>query len=328
LSREEFAAAVRCAAATPFLAGEGARGWRASFDWLIANDRNVRKVIEGAYDSAGPRGSAREDPAGGSWIVRCIRKFTWAPDQSRRTVERIRGPKSSSECARVRRRGDRRNRAAGMCARNHGSGNQGNRKQNRAQATRGDAMRKMAAVGKGSVVQWRPRRIAKKSLGSRSVRQGRTERRPELQPSIPGGVHRGLDTELESKASAGVACSFGATRVGVLLERVRLHLGTQRFLAARRGDRIWEVSCDYAELSLERLGARLRPEAFAAELFPAEQQTRAGSRGLRRFRSIAPGVFGRGRPHCVGARGKSPRLKTRATVNRTRSGAAIVRGGR
>jgi hypothetical protein len=58
LSREEFAAAVRCAAATPFLAGEGARGWRASFDWLIANDRNVRKGIEGAYDSAGPRGSA------------------------------------------------------------------------------------------------------------------------------------------------------------------------------------------------------------------------------------------------------------------------------
>ena len=53
---------------------------------------------------------------------------------------------------------------------------------------------------------------------------------------------------------------------------MRLHLSTQRFLAARRGDRIWEASCDYAALSLERLGARLRPEALAAELFPAVRQ--------------------------------------------------------
>jgi hypothetical protein len=52
LSREVFAAAVRRCAATPFLTGQGARGWRASFDWLIANDTNVRKVIEGVYDSA------------------------------------------------------------------------------------------------------------------------------------------------------------------------------------------------------------------------------------------------------------------------------------
>jgi hypothetical protein len=83
-----------------------------------------------------------------------------------------------------------------------------------------------------------------------------------------------------------VAFSFGATRVGVLLERMRLHLGTQRFLAERRGDRIWEASCDYAALSLERLGARLRPEAFAAELFPAAPRTqttarRPGRRGAR-----------------------------------------------
>jgi hypothetical protein len=55
LSSEQFAAAVRRAAATPFLAGEGARGWRASFDWLIANDTNVRKVMEGVYDSVESR---------------------------------------------------------------------------------------------------------------------------------------------------------------------------------------------------------------------------------------------------------------------------------
>ena len=55
LGSEAFGAAVRRAAATPFLAGEGARGWRASFDWLIANDTNVRKVIEGVYEAAETR---------------------------------------------------------------------------------------------------------------------------------------------------------------------------------------------------------------------------------------------------------------------------------
>jgi hypothetical protein len=55
LNSEQFAAAVRRAAATPFLAGEGARGWRAHFDWLIANDTNVRKVMEGVYDSVESR---------------------------------------------------------------------------------------------------------------------------------------------------------------------------------------------------------------------------------------------------------------------------------
>ena len=57
LGSEEFGAAVRRAAATPFLAGEGARGWRASFDWFIANDTNVRKVLEGVYQPAETRAS-------------------------------------------------------------------------------------------------------------------------------------------------------------------------------------------------------------------------------------------------------------------------------
>jgi hypothetical protein len=58
LRSEEFAAAVRCAAATPFLAGEGARGWRANFDWFIANDTNVRKVLEGLYWPSETRATA------------------------------------------------------------------------------------------------------------------------------------------------------------------------------------------------------------------------------------------------------------------------------
>lgn len=51
---EEFRAAVRCAAATPFLAGEGNRGWQASFDWLIANRTNARKVLKGEYAPCPP----------------------------------------------------------------------------------------------------------------------------------------------------------------------------------------------------------------------------------------------------------------------------------
>jgi hypothetical protein len=64
----EFAAAVRCAAATPFLAGDGDRGWRANFDWLIANRHNVRKVLEGEYaphgrERAGKSRTEKQGPA-------------------------------------------------------------------------------------------------------------------------------------------------------------------------------------------------------------------------------------------------------------------------
>src|SRR5437879_11721384 len=60
---EEFQAAVRRAAATPFLTGDNTRGWQGSFDWLIANRRNVRKVLAGEYalhDQARAAKSRRE----------------------------------------------------------------------------------------------------------------------------------------------------------------------------------------------------------------------------------------------------------------------------
>jgi hypothetical protein len=47
----DFTAAVNKAQQTPFLRGEGARGWRASFDWFVANQVNVYAVLEGKYDS-------------------------------------------------------------------------------------------------------------------------------------------------------------------------------------------------------------------------------------------------------------------------------------
>lgn len=53
----QFTRAVIKAQETPFLRGEGSKGWRADFDWFISNDRNVVKVLEGKYDHnerAGP----------------------------------------------------------------------------------------------------------------------------------------------------------------------------------------------------------------------------------------------------------------------------------
>ena len=50
LTATEFRLAVRRAAATPFLAGSGARGWCVTFDWLVAKDDNVRKVLSGRYE--------------------------------------------------------------------------------------------------------------------------------------------------------------------------------------------------------------------------------------------------------------------------------------
>ena len=46
----DFTEAVKKAQQTPFLRGEGARGWRAGFDWFIANQVNIYAVLEGKYD--------------------------------------------------------------------------------------------------------------------------------------------------------------------------------------------------------------------------------------------------------------------------------------
>jgi uncharacterized protein YdaU (DUF1376 family) len=46
----DFSAAVKKAADTPFLTGQNDRGWKCSFDWLIANDTNCIAVLEGKYE--------------------------------------------------------------------------------------------------------------------------------------------------------------------------------------------------------------------------------------------------------------------------------------
>jgi predicted transcriptional regulator len=61
----DFVAAVKKAQSTPFLRGEGLHGWRASFDWFVANQVNVYAVLEGKYDgpAAGPNHGGGNDNA-------------------------------------------------------------------------------------------------------------------------------------------------------------------------------------------------------------------------------------------------------------------------
>ena len=40
-------------ARTPFLLGENDKGWKASFDWLVANDARWTRIMEGVYDGKG-----------------------------------------------------------------------------------------------------------------------------------------------------------------------------------------------------------------------------------------------------------------------------------
>ena len=61
---DQFTRAVIKAQETPFLCGEGDRGWKADFDWFVANDRNVTRVLEGRYDSG-----ARASPGNGAGSV-------------------------------------------------------------------------------------------------------------------------------------------------------------------------------------------------------------------------------------------------------------------
>jgi len=48
-----FEEAFRKVEASDFCKGKNDRGWRADFDWLIKNDHNMVKVLEGKYDNKG-----------------------------------------------------------------------------------------------------------------------------------------------------------------------------------------------------------------------------------------------------------------------------------
>jgi hypothetical protein len=95
----DFREAVARSAATPFLCGEGPGGWSANFDWLILNDTNYLKVIEGRYDSgAGNFARAASAIGAGSWAMQAITR-----DESvRRELNAGAGPPSMNVSTRVR----------------------------------------------------------------------------------------------------------------------------------------------------------------------------------------------------------------------------------
>jgi hypothetical protein len=57
LTLAKFEEAIRRCVSTPFLVGENDRGWQADFDWLIENDTNMTKVMEGKYGNGGNSGN-------------------------------------------------------------------------------------------------------------------------------------------------------------------------------------------------------------------------------------------------------------------------------
>jgi hypothetical protein len=68
--------------------------------------------------------------------------------------------------------------------------------------------------------------------------------------------------------------AFGATRVGTLLDRLRLHLRTDRFLAERRRDAEWESACDSATAALARIASRMKPGKLAERLISGRADRR------------------------------------------------------
>ena len=64
-SLEEFEKAFTLAGASSFMNGQNDRHWRADFDWFIANDSNINKVLEGKYkdkETHGQRPAMKEIP--------------------------------------------------------------------------------------------------------------------------------------------------------------------------------------------------------------------------------------------------------------------------
>jgi hypothetical protein len=61
----DFTQAVKLCAASPFLSGQNDRRWTADFDWLIKNDGNLVKVLEGKYSKPNRTSGSpakRDDP--------------------------------------------------------------------------------------------------------------------------------------------------------------------------------------------------------------------------------------------------------------------------
>jgi hypothetical protein len=69
---EQFKLAIDKITASNFCKGENNKNWKASFDWLIQNDTNIIKVLEGKYDNKEKFSSNTEK---GAYLNKEVRMF-------------------------------------------------------------------------------------------------------------------------------------------------------------------------------------------------------------------------------------------------------------
>jgi hypothetical protein len=120
--------------------------------------------------------------------------------------------------------------------------------------------------------------------------QGRKTRAARYSRARSGALRRKARvtraTRSTGNASAEIAvkeptrCRFGATRVGALLRRVRLHLQTNRFLARHLGDAIWEEACGDATRAVEHLLAGMPALEMDTRIFCRRPLRRAARRAI------------------------------------------------
>ncbi len=115
----------------------------------------------------------------------------------------------------------------------------------------------------------------KLSRGREGARVGRERRARTLRPRKTAVGMMNAPAALAPGELRTITCGFGATRVGNLLDRLRLHLATDRFLARHRRDLVWEAGCDYAAMALERLESQLSVTRLATSLFSSMPFARA-----------------------------------------------------
>lgn len=60
-SLDEWREIFELCASTPFLCGENERGWRIGFDWIVENQENAAKVLEGKYQQSGGSGNSKRN---------------------------------------------------------------------------------------------------------------------------------------------------------------------------------------------------------------------------------------------------------------------------
>jgi len=120
--------------------------------------------------------------------------------------------------------------------------------------------------------------------------------------SVSGNARAPRNDNVEAAAREPLRCGFGAVRVGALLGRVRLHLQTERFLAAHRGDALWEAGCVGAAVALADVVAGMREAELGAPL--ATQRARGEIFSGRKNAALKMAFFGSTTPELRGGAGR------------------------